>query len=276
MEALQRKPSMPVAQREQGACAPGPFRYRFFSGRRTCVVATLTILLGPCILEGQSPTPEDSGLRGRLTIVASPGWAFGGPGKDLMDQMRRAGFSGRQPRECLDLDLIYIDLGNNCTEGGTYPESVGSGLTFGITARFALRPTFAAAAGYSTNAIGGANGYNPATRTHLYSAPWDATYYWIGGFWTPSRSVRLGGGPAHVRIHNWVQGGTSRLGMIGEVGLDAPMVGPLFLDLAVRAHLVPSVEIAHGLASSGPDMDPSLRVSATHLAATVGIGFRPF
>ncbi|MEX1258795.1 MAG: hypothetical protein WEG36_14370 [Gemmatimonadota bacterium] len=60
------------------------------------------------------------------------------------------------------------------------------------------------------------------------------------------------------------------VGIVGEIGLEWPLEGTWFFDLAVRGYAVPAIEAAHGSSPS-----TMLRIRPTHSVLVMGLGVRP-
>ncbi len=230
---------------------------------RTIVMVAFLI---PPALWGQSPDERADRTTRRLSIALEWGGSVGGPGAGLVTQLREAGFDDRTPESCF---FIF------CTPATDHPTEEGSGIGVGITARYAIGPRLAVGAGYGDRPLGGATGYRDAAGTNSpfgdrVVSHWSAKAVWAAAFWRPYPTVRIGGGPNWHRLTTGEQGSSvSRAGLMGEVGLDAPAGRRLFVDLAIRGHLVPPTDVEH----SGT-VPITLRPDWSHVLFLIGLGVR--
>jgi len=230
---------------------------------RSAVILMLACVL-PAALAGQSPGGQVRRAQRRLSLVLEVGGSLGGPGAGLAAQLRRAGFDATTPAGCL---LIF------CSGPIPHPTQESPGGAVGLTVRFAVSGTLAVGAGYGTTSLGGSIGYraNDGSGFGDYVlSDWHATTAWAGGFWKPHPALRLGGGPAWYQLENVPMGITvSQAGLVGEAGVEVPADRRLFLNLAVRVHLVPAKDVEHSRT-----VPITLRPNWTHAVLLAGLGVR--
>jgi hypothetical protein len=228
---------------------------------RSIVVLVLMCLV-PAVVAGQSPDRRVPPAPRRFSLVLELGGARGGPGAGLAEQMRKAGFDDTSPGGCFFGCIGPID----------HPEQAGAGGATGLTARFAISDPVAVGAGYGHTSLGGSTGYRAKAGSefgdYVFSS-WEATMMWAGVFWRPGSDLRLGGGPGWYRLEDGEGFSVSRIGLMGEVGLEAPAARRFFLNLAIRGHLVPAKDVAQGWT-----VPITLRPKWSHVALLAGLGVR--
>jgi len=229
---------------------------------RTAVTLLLACLV-PTQLAGQSSDESARRPRRRLSFVFEVGRSFGGPGAGLVDQLRVAGFDDTDPGGCF---LI------GCSGPTAHPTHERPSGAAGLTARFAINHRLAVGVGYGNTPLGGSMGYRADTASvfggdYIFSH-WDVTFAWAAAFWKPAPALRLGGGPGWYRLENTPEGSkVSQIGLMVEAGAELPADRRFFLDLAVRAHLIPAKDVDHGWT------DPlTLRPTWSHVTLLAGIG----
>ncbi|MGA7305907.1 MAG: hypothetical protein WBW88_13595 [Rhodothermales bacterium] len=213
--------------------------------------------LVPTALTGQSLDRAD---KDRVSLVLSLGAALGGPASGLADQLRRAGYDDGSPA------CFFSSCGTlpNPTE---QRPSVASGVTL----RYLINHALIVGGGFATSDLGGAIGYKKSGFNFIFS-DWTASILWAGAFWTALPGVRLGGGPAWYRLHSQAheEYKISRLGLMGEAGLEFPSNRLFFVDVAARINLVPEDDVQyrdlHG------ETTASLRPKWTHTQLLAGFG----
>lgn len=230
------------------------------------VLVMVSVALPPAPVSAQQPGEEGGSRPGKIGLVLELGRVVGGPALGLVRQLREAGYDDTSPGGCSFF---------GCHDGIPHPRRNGPGGVGGLTARVSLKPSMAVALGYSSASLGGADGYRRGADvlSNAYAfSNWDALSFWVAGFWKPAPVMRLGGGPAWVRLNNSPQPiGVSRLGAVGEFGIEVPAPrSGFFLNLAVRYHHVPSADVVHGRDSERI----TLRPDWTHSVVSGGLGWR--
>lgn len=230
---------------------------------RATIIFLLTALW-PAALLGQNPDNRSGPPSRRLSLIVQFGPSLGGPASGLAEELRLAGFDDTNPGGC-----FFI----GCSGPTAYPTQESPTAAAGLTAHFALSRRLVIGAGYSNTSLGGAAGYRADTASvfgDFVFSHWDATIVWAGAFWRPAPALRLGGGPGWYRLENVPEGSkVSQVGVMVEVGAELPAYRRFFLDLAVRAHLIPTKDVAHG------GTEPvTLRPTWSHVALLAGLGVR--
>lgn len=229
---------------------------------RTAIIFLLA--LWPASLVGQNPDDRSGPPRRRLSLVLELGASFGGPASSLAEQLSLAGFDDTNPGGCF---LI------GCSEPTAHPTQESPAEAVGLIARFAVSRQLVLGAGYGNTSLGGSMGYRADTASvfgdYVFSH-WDATIIWAGAFWRPAPALRLGGGPGWYRLENIPEGSkVSRIGLMIEAGAELPADRRFFLDLAVRAHLIPPTDVEQGRTAP-----VTLRPTWSHVALLAGLGVR--
>ena len=228
------------------------------------VVILLLACLVPAQLAGQSSDARAHRVPRRLALLLELGGTVGGPAAGLVEQLRQAGFDDTRPGGC----FIF------CSGPTAHPTHDGpDGPAVGLTARFAISRRLVVGAGYGKTSLGGSMGYRADTTSILGDyvlSHWETTIAWAAAFWKPHPAFRLGGGPGWYRLENIPEGSKiSQVGLMVEVGAEVPANRRFFLDLAVRAHLVPAKDVDHGLSEP-----TTLRPNWTHAMLLAGFGVR--
>lgn len=235
---------------------------------RTAIILLLAWLV-PAAATGQAPADRPDRAPKRFSFVMAGGVPLNGPADGLAEQLSRGGFDDTSPQLC----LIF------CAGSTAHPSRHAPSLAASLTARFALRPGLAIAAGTGLGDLGGANGYRePVADTCEFAcfgdsanSTWEHRTWWAGVFWKPRPWLRVGGGPAwhRLRASSGALSGDpdlSRIGLTGEAGVETGVARRLFLDLALRGYFIPSTDVDHG--------EITLRPEWSNAAVLVGLGFR--
>jgi hypothetical protein len=197
-----------------------------------------------------------------FSVATSIGAVRGGPSAGLSEQLSDLGYAGEYYTGC---GGFGVPLGlSDCDPTTKYPIQSDPGVVKSIAVRVALTRRVALGGGYAWEEdLGGAAGWD-------ISSVWNATGLWAAAFWTLP-PLRIGGGPGWYRLerqyaydHPQV---IARFGLIGEVGLEIPSDSRIFLDLAMRGHLLPTTDVDH-------DAIVILRPNWSHIALIAGLGMR--
>lgn len=229
--------------------------------RNACTILLVCVL--PTALAAQSADGRRGNVKRRFSLVLDVGGSVAGPGGGLSAQLRRAGFDDTSPESC----FLF------CSGPIPHPTHERPGGAASLSARFAVGSSVAVGVGYGTASLGGSIGYrdNGAAGFGDYIlSHWDATMAWAAAFWKPLPGVRLGGGPGWYQLENTAMGSkTSRVGAMVEAGAELPADRRIFLNLALRLHLLPATDVYH--AGTAP---LTLRPNWSHASLLVGLGVR--
>jgi hypothetical protein len=228
------------------------------------VVILLLACLMPAQLAGQSSDDRTRRPSRRLSFVLELGGSVGGPAAGLAEQLRQAGFDDTTPGGC-----FFI----GCSGPTPHPTQERPDGAVVLSARFAINRGLAVGVGYGNTSLGGSMGYRRDVESawgDYVLSHWDATILWAAAFWKPAPAFRLGGGPGWYRLENVPEGSkVSQVGLMLEAGAEAPANRRFFLDLAIRAHLVPAKDVEHGWTNP-----TTLRPDWTHVTLLAGVGVR--
>lgn len=232
---------------------------------RSAAILLLACLV-PASLAGQN-RDERAGRARRLSFVLELGRSLGGPAAGLAAQLRRAGFDDTRPGDCYIVCASTID----------YPTQAGPAGAIDLTARLAIGGTLAIGAGYGRSDLGGSIGYRRnASSAFPYGdyvfSHWDETMAWAAVLWQPRPTLRLGGGPGWYQLENSEGRKVSRIGLMAESGVELPADRRLFVNLAMRLHLVPAMYLEHRVEYGSETV--SLRPSWSHATLVAGLGVR--
>ena len=226
---------------------------------RTVTFLLIGAVLAPTGLRGQDPgdAPHRS-----VSIVLGMGAALNGPASGLVDQLREAGYDERSP--C----FIF------CSGSTSHPTEAPPEVAVSVAAHLRVSRPLIVAGGLSRAALGGSTGYRQEGFDWIFSH-WSTSTAWVGAFWSAYPGVRVGGGPAVFRMSDDgidEKHEVSKLGLMGEAGVEYPSNRRFFVDLAVRIHAVPSEDVVYTSRASGNVV--TLRPNWTHVQVLVGFGIR--
>jgi len=193
-----------------------------------------------------------------FSAVLQIGASVGGPASGLADQFRQVGYD--DPSPCFFF----------CHGTTPHPSEDASSAAVGFTIRYPVGRSVAVGGGLTRAILGGAAGYRSEGMDYIFSR-WNTSIAWAGGFWIMDPGIRLGGGPAWYRLDDddSEQHTVSRMGLLGEVGLEFPANRTFFLDLAVRLNVVPATDVDY---STADESVVRLRPSWTHVQLQAGFG----
>jgi len=198
-------------------------------------IATLLVIgavLAPTGARGQEGA--DARLK-PVFIVLGMGAALNGPAAGLADQFREAG---------------YDERGFFST---AHPTEAPPEVAVSVVARLRASRPVIIGVGLSRAILGGSVGYRQEGFDFIFSR-WSISTASVGAFWSAYPGVRVGGGPAVFRMSDDdsdEKHEVTKLGLIGEVGVEYPSNRRFFVDLAVRIHAIPSEDVAYTSQSSG-------------------------
>jgi len=197
-----------------------------------------------------------------ISVVWNVGQSFIGPGSNLVNQLLRAGYRNRT-----------LCPAHAWVCGGPSQVESAPGGASALTLRYAMTSELAVGAGISWTELGGGSGYRWREKWEEIRSYWDVSTVWAAAFWMPVPELRLGGGPALYGLSD--EGGrneVSKLGLIGEYGIEYPSNRRFLLDVAVRLHVVPSEDVVYR--SQLSETDVKLSPNWTHVQVLAGIGVR--
>ncbi|MGA7306615.1 MAG: hypothetical protein WBW88_17185 [Rhodothermales bacterium] len=218
----------------------------------------IAVWLVPTALTGQGLDQAD---KNRVSIVLSLGATVGGPASGLADQLRLAGYDDGSP------GCFFSSCGTL-----PHPSKQSPTIASGVTLRYPVSHALIVGGGLATSDLGGAIGYKESGFEFIFS-DWTTSILWAGAFWTAYPGVRVGGGPAWYRLHSHEtleENKISRLGMMGEAGLEFPSNRLFFVDVAVRINVVPEEDVQYH--NFDRETIASLRPKWTHMQVLAGFG----
>jgi hypothetical protein len=229
------------------------------------VVTALLLLAGLTAAPLSAQAGErDSESSYRMSITWGGGWTFSSTASQLATQLREAGYNHTYTPLCLS---------PACPDPQRYPIRRRASPPGSLTMRFRLTRLVSVAGGYTWKRLGAAIGRREKESSDFWTRDVDhiltssrVTTLWVGGALHPLPSLRLGAGPGFYwtgRDH-WV----SRLGLLGEIGLDLPRGSRFFVDVAVRGHLVGSEEV------TDQPTGITLQNDLNHVTLEIGLGLR--